>query len=195
MEQISLFANEKLAGKAAFFAVAGKCERPGMRNVLAYLEHETDFFTAPASARYHGAYEGGLVEHSLRVYCRLRDMAPPEVAYDSIIITSLFHDICKANFYTVSTRNVKNKETGRWEQVPFYAIEEELPYGAHGGKSVYLLQREGLELTDEEAIAINCHMGGWDVTSYHSPSKAFEKYPLALYLHIADMVATSYDNC
>ena len=93
------------------------------------------------------------------------------------------------NFYKESTRNVKDEKTGQWRKEPCYTISEQYPFGGHGSKSVYLLMKY-IKLTDEEAAAINCHMGGWDVTTYHNPSPAYEKYPLAVYLHIADMLAT-----
>ena len=41
--------------------------RPGAEKLLAWME-TTDFFTAPASTRFHAAYEGGLLDHSLNVY-------------------------------------------------------------------------------------------------------------------------------
>ena len=171
-------------------------KRPGSEKLLEWLS-QSDFFIAPASTKYHSAFEGGLVQHSLNVYKLLKKRCAEYGITDgeSIAICGLLHDICKANFYKASTRNVKNEETGKWEQVPFYTIKEEFPYGSHGGKSVYLMLAHGLQLTDEEAAAINCHMGGWDYTTYHNPSNAFEKYPLAVYLHTADMLATYINKC
>ena len=170
-------------------------KRNGIKEFTEWLNNETDFFSAPSSTKYHGACQGGLLAHSLSVYHNLLKLAQStHISYDSVVITSLFHDVCKANFYTVSEKNVKNEETGIWEKKPYYTIKEELPYGAHGGKSVYLLMSHGVELTEEEAVAINCHMGGWDYTAYHNPGGAYEKYPLAVYLHIADMLATYIDK-
>lgn len=77
---------------------------------------------------------------------------------ENVAIVSLFHDICKANTYVTEMRN--KKENGQWIQVPFYTVDEEYPYG-HGEKSVYILMREGLKLTDEEALAIRWHMGAF----------------------------------
>lgn len=191
MEQLSMF--ESNHNMEEFFNIIHKCRRSTIQNVTDYLLSQTDFFSAPASTRFHGAEPGGLLTHSLAVYYRLCELAPISVPSDSIIITALFHDICKANFYTESTRNVKGKD-GKWTEVPYYKVDERFPYGSHGGKSVYLLLKCGLELTEEEAIAINNHMGGWDVTAYHNPSEAFLRYPLALFLHIADLIATNYDH-
>lgn len=175
--------------RETFYLLLNGVKRDGIKEFIDWLFNETDFTTAPASSRFHGNYEGGLIEHSVQVCYNLL-MIDTNDNYDSKIIVSLLHDICKANFYEEDLRNVKNKETGIWEQKPFYKINEQFPFGAHGGKSVYLILQHGIKLTDEEATAINCHMGGWDVTTYHSPSGAFEKYPLAVYLHIADMMAT-----
>lgn len=152
--------------------------REGIDKLLAWLE-KSDFFTAPASTRYHGAYEGGLVEHSLNVYEQLVNGNPTETT----AIVSLLHDLCKTDYYTVSTRNVK--ENGVWVQKPYYTVDDKFPYG-HGEKSVFMIERF-MRLTNEEAFAIRFHMG-----EYSDPNtgKAFEKYPLALLLHQADERAT-----
>ena len=123
-----------------------KVTREGADKLLAYLCSENcDFFTAPASTRFHGNYEGGLCEHSLNVYdCLVDQLNRPRVkekygisySDESIAIAGLLHDLCKVNFYKVSSRNVKN-EQGKWEAVPYYTIEDTLPYG-HGEKSVYI---------------------------------------------------------
>lgn len=168
--------------------------RNNINGLICWLKDETDFFSAPASTKYHGSYKGGLLRHSYNVLRRLEKIAIPEYNFDSVIIVSLLNDICKANFYSISQRNVKNDVTGKWEKQPFYGVDEILPFGGHGSKSVYLIMKHGVPLTDEEAIAINCHMGGWDVSTYHNPSKAFEKYHLPLYLHIADLEATYLDD-
>lgn len=179
-----------------FLKITDGITRYGITHFMDWLCKETDFMTAPASTRFHGAEEGGLLKHSLCVYKNLLALRPPSVDYslDTMKIVSLFHDICKVNFYAVDTKNRKNPETGIWETVPYYTVDEQLPYGSHGGKSVYLLMSHGLDLTEQEAIAINNHMGGWDYTTYHNPSQAFEKYPLAVYLHMADIMATYIDK-
>ena len=160
--------------------------RPGSAELLAYLE-KSDFFTAPASTRYHSAYEGGLCQHSLNVYNQLRDATGLNT--ETISICGLLHDLCKTGFYTVSTRNVKNDVTGQWEKKPYYAVEDKLPYG-HGEKSVFMIERY-MRLTIEEAMAIRFHMGEY---TDQNTGKAFEKYPLALFLHQADERATFLDE-
>lgn len=168
-------------------------KRNGMDSLIEWLE-STDFFTAPASTKYHGAYEGGLLVHSNNVFEWL--VSEMEVCSDSVILVSLLHDVCKANYYKVSTRNVKNPDTGAWEQVPFYTVEDSFPYG-HGEKSVYLISKH-ITLTDEEAMAIRWHMGGFDEAvrgGSYALSGAFEQYKLAFHLHIADMKATYLDEC
>lgn len=161
---------------------------PNTERLIEWLD-TTDFFTAPASTKYHGAYEGGLVEHSLNVYDQLlMSENAGSFGKESIIKVSLLHDICKANFYTVDYRNAKID--GQWERVPFYAVKDNFPYG-HGEKSVLLASRY-IDLTEEETMAIRWHMGAFDeaVKGGFNLSQVYEKYPLALELHIADMRAS-----
>lgn len=164
--------------------------RKGVDKLLEWLE-TTDFYKAPASTRFHGSYEGGLLEHSLNVYDAFQRLFGQDGDdADSVIITTLLHDICKTGFYTVEMRNRKN-DRGEWEKVPFYAIDDQFPYG-HGEKSVYLIERF-VRLKTEEAVAIRWHMGGFDDAvkgGSYALTGAFEKYPLALKLHMADMYAS-----
>ena len=90
--------------------------RPGSEKLLDWLDKKTDFFTAPASTRFHGACEGGLCMHSLNVYHALHDSFFTEGENEeSYAICALLHDLCKANYYKLGTRNVKNEATGQWE--------------------------------------------------------------------------------
>lgn len=166
-------------------------QRNGVDKLLAWLEG-TDFFTAPASTRFHGAYEGGLVEHSLNVYDAFMKLFGQEESHNraSVLICTLLHDVCKSGFYKTELRNHKN-EQGQWEKVPVYAIEDHFPMG-HGEKSVWLIERF-VRLTAEESVAIRWHMGGFDDAvrgGSYAISAAYEKYPLALKLHMADMYAS-----
>jgi len=171
-------------------------QRAGAENLLEWLR-STDFFTAPASTRFHGAFDGGLVAHSLHVYENLEWQDPVSRA-----IVALLHDVNKANFYKPKWNNKKvyssqgSKRDGGgsfdWVQEKGYEIDDQLPYG-HGEKSVYLI-RKFIGLTDEEALAIRWHMGGFDDAvrggNSYSVNKTFETYPLAVQLHIADLKAT-----
>lgn len=185
--------------KNDFLEAFMQIKRPGADKLLAWLE-KTDFFEAPASTRFHGAYEGGLCEHSLNVYQRLRsllDTVPgaPEVSDESCAICALLHDLCKANFYKLGTRNVKNETTGKWEKAPFYTVEDQFPYG-HGEKSVFLIERF-MKLRTEEAVSIRWHMGGFDDAARGGSfaiSEAYDHYPLAMLLHMADMLASHIDE-
>lgn len=178
--------------------------RDGIGDLMKWLD-DSDFYTAPASTRYHGAHEGGLVEHSLNVYKRLRQLA---VTYDygagsleaewdsleeSIAIVSLFHDLCKVGYYTTEMRWRKD-QFNRWEQYPTYKKQENYPFGGHGSKSVYLVQHF-MKLKPEEASAINCHMGAWDKSDYGNPSEVYDVNLLAWLLHVADEAATYIDKC
>ena len=174
-----------------------KIKREGADKLLDYLI-SSDFFTAPASARYHSAYEGGLLDHSLNVYDCLsaylnRDYVKEKfkLSYteETIAIVSLLHDICKVNVYKPGFRNVKN-EQGKWEQVPTFEFDDKLPYG-HGEKSVYMIS-PFIKLTREEAFAIRYHMGFSNVDDQRNVGKAFEMFPLAFALSTADMEATYY---
>lgn len=151
---------------------------------------KSDFFTAPASTRFHDSHEGGLVKHSVRVFDFLERELPDsfDCSGESMAIVSLLHDVCKIGYYTTEMRNKKD-EHGRWVQVPFYTVDDQFPYG-HGDKSVFLIER-CMKLTEEEAIAIRLHMGAYEgERMWGTIGTAFEKYPLSLYLHVADMKAT-----
>lgn len=164
-------------------------KRQGSQELLDWML-KTDFFTAPASTKYHCACYEGLVRHSLSVFDVMVEKHFEEGidSLESFTICALLHDLCKAQFYEVSTRNVKNKETGKWEEVPFYSINDRFPYG-HGEKSVFLIERF-MRLKTAEAIAIRWHMGGFDDPNSYSVSQAYEKYPLAVKLHLADLEST-----
>ena len=166
--------------------------RPGSEKLLDWLDSKTDFFSAPASTRFHGACEGGLCMHSLNVYHALHDTFFTEGdSEESFAICALLHDLCKANYYKRGTRNVKNDATGQWEKVPFYQVADQLPYG-HGEKSVYLIEHF-MRLKTDEAIAIRWHMGGFDDAvrgGSFAVSDAYNRYPLAVKLHASDLIAT-----
>ncbi len=165
-------------------------DRDGIEVVISFLE-KSDFFTAPASTRFHGDYEGGLLEHSMKVYEILKKKLVDnnmDVSEDTVKIVALLHDICKVNFYKTDYRNAKN-EKGEWVKVPYYTVEDTIPYG-HGEKSVMMLT-EYMKLTNEEKYAIRWHMGFTEPKELYSTiGVAFKKYPLALMLHEADLEAT-----
>lgn len=174
-------------------------KRDGADKLLDYmLSDHSDFFIAPASTRFHGAHAGGLLEHSLNVYHCLKDyLSRPrakelyrmDYSEESIALCSLLHDICKMNFYKVDYRNAKN-EAGVWEKVPYYTIEDNLPYG-HGEKSVYIISGY-MRLAREEAFAIRYHMGFSGIEDKNNVGRSFEMFPLAFALSVADMEATYY---
>ena len=165
--------------------------RPGADRLLEWLS-STDCFKAPASTRFHGACEEGLVMHSLNVYHALMDRFFEEGDNpESMAVCGLLHDLCKANYYKAGSRNVKNEATGQWEKVPIFMVEDQFPYG-HGEKSVYLIERF-IRLKPAEAVAIRWHMGGFDDAARggcRAISEAYDAYPLAVKLHLADLTAT-----
>ena len=179
-----------------------KIKREGADKLLEFIcSPSSDFFTAPASARYHSSYAGGLCDHSINVYECLASYLDRPVAKEkyglnysdeTIAIVSLLHDLCKMNVYKPGFRNVKN-EQGKWEQVPTFEFDDKLPYG-HGEKSVYMIT-PFMKLTREEAFAIRYHMGfsgAGNQQEINNVSKAYEMFPLAFALSTADMEATYY---
>jgi len=170
--------------KEEFIKLLKETNREGMDKLIEFLE-SSDFFEAPASTKYHGAWKGGLAEHSLKVYEILKSKSGDS---DSVKIIALLHDICKTNFYKVDYRNAKNA-LGVWEKVPYYAVEDNIPYG-HGEKSVMMIS-EFIKLTPEERYAIRWHMGFTEPKElYGTIGLAYKKYPLALLTHEADLEAS-----
>ncbi|MBO5304126.1 MAG: hydrolase [Clostridia bacterium] len=178
--------------------------REGSDKLLDWLLNKSDFFTAPASTKFHSAYEGGLCEHSVKCYYRFAQNLQNEyeevgaesiISAESVAIIALLHDVCKTNFYKTEYRNAKN-EFGEWVKVPYYTVDDQIPYG-HGEKSVYMISGF-MRLTREEAMAINWHMGGWDARvmggSSSALSNAFYKYKNAFLFHISDAQATYLDE-
>ena len=187
-----------------FEAELGRVNRPSIDKLLAYIR-SSDFYTAPASTKFHLSCEGGLLQHSLNVLDALRGLlyrngdgpweyvvagrAAAEIPAESATIAALLHDICKTHFYTTSTRNVKNERTGKWEKQPYYTIDDKMPLG-HGPKSAMIV-KQYIELTTAEMYAIWWHMGfNGNYENDTAAGASFEKYPLALALYTADMMAS-----
>ena len=180
--------------KEEFLNLLRTVNREGIEDIINFLE-KSDFFKAPASTRFHGNYEGGLVEHSLKEYEILKHKVEHNkngvtVPEESVIIIGLLHDICKTNFYKVDYRNAKNA-LGVWEKVPYYTIDDTIPYG-HGEKSVMMIT-EYMKLTPEEKYAIRWHMGYTEPKElYNAIGASYTKYPIALLTHEADLEATYF---
>ena len=179
-----------------FKATLSSVERDGIADLLRFIE-KSDFYTAPASTRFHGAFEGGLLEHSIQVYNCLMKKKHIEgtvwhdVLYDvsdeSIAISALLHDLCKTYFYSVEMRN--KKVDGSWIQVPSYRVEDKIPYG-HGEKSVMMIE-EYIKLKPVERYAIRWHMGPYSgERDWSTLASAMDKYPLVMALFEADMEAS-----
>lgn len=189
-------------------------KRSGAERVLNYIR-QSDFYTAPASTKYHLSVKGGLLQHSLDVYDALQaekknpiwGKALEKVSEESLLIVSLLHDLCKTYYYAEGTKNqktydpevvaaadrklVKKDSMGEfvWETVPCYTVENKYPLG-HGSRSVIFIMKM-MPLTMEETTAIYWHMGAYcDQGQWNELREAYKKYPLALALHHADMVAT-----
>ncbi len=189
-----------MTGKERFIEIYNKyITREGADKLLEYLlSPASDFFTAPASSRFHSSYEGGLVDHSINVYeCldsyiksdRYKKAFGFEYTDESIAIVALLHDLCKINVYKKGFRNVKD-EKGAWQRVDTFDYDDKLPYG-HGEKSVYIISGY-MKLTREEAFAIRYHMGYSSTEDARNVAAAFEMFPLAFALSTADSEATYY---
>ena len=171
-------------------------KREGIEALLEFIR-KSDFYTAPASTRYHSCHEGGLLEHSLNVYECLKEKrknpiwekALKDVPEESLIITALLHDLTKTYFYKVEFRNKKNDETGVWEKVPYYTKDDRIPYG-HGEKSVMMVE-EYIKLTPIERYGIRWHMLWTEPKElYGTIGDAIKKYPFVMAVHQADLEAT-----
>ncbi|KEI12772.1 HD domain-containing protein [Clostridium novyi] len=165
-------------------------ERPGIEIIIQYL-NETDFFVAPASTKYHGNFDGGLAEHSLNVYNLFKkknEQFDLGLSSDTLIITSILHDICKVNFYKKQPRWRKN-DKGKWESYEGYICENDFSIG-HGEKSVIKLM-QFIKLSKEEIVLIRWHMGGFESKENQKDiSNSYNLYPAALALHTADLEAS-----
>ena len=194
--------------KAEFMKIwTERVQRDYADAMLEWLERETDFFEAPSSTKRHGAHPGGLVEHSLNVYRRLRQIAvletygttlAPELAEgveETVAILGLLHDVCKVGVYHTETKRRKNQATGFWEDYQAYVFRDPLPLG-HGEKSLYQIARF-IRLEDYEALAIRWHMGAYDTaarTDLRDLSAAMDATPWVWRLHEADMCAAHIDE-
>lgn len=192
--------------KADFLTIYKDIRRPGADKLLAWLE-STDFFTAPAGAKHHGAHAGGLVVHSLNVWNRLREITlrdtidgkaildlTPETN-ETVAILALLHDVRKVGVYHLEPGRRRNPETGKWEDRQEYKFRDPFPLG-HGEKSLYLIAKH-MDLTKEEALAIRWHMGPYDAAArsdLRDLSAAMAMTPWVWRLQEADMCATYIDE-
>lgn len=192
--------------KADFLTIYKDIRRPGADKLLAWLE-TTDFFTAPAGAKHHGAHAGGLVVHSLNVWNRLREITlrgtidgkaildlTPETN-ETVAILGLLHDVCKVGVYHTETKRRRNPDTGTWEDYRAYTFRDPFPLG-HGEKSLYLITKY-MALTEEEALAIRWHMGAFDDAvkgGSRAMDAAMDATPWVWRLHEADMCAARIDE-
>ena len=189
--------------KERFESILIATGRKGIESVLMNLE-KSGFFEAPASTKFHLNTRGGLLEHSLNVYdsavalryqvVRIRPELEDQLPLDSVAIAALLHDTCKADIYVPAIVSQKNA-SGYWEKVPGYQVDYSgMPLG-HGEKSVIMLLKWGLEMTDDEILAIRWHMTAWDL-AFQSPEQkeslriAREKTPLCSLVQCGDSIST-----
>lgn len=190
--------------KQEFIDLLRSTERDGIENTIEELE-DLGFFEAPASTKFHLNEEGGLVEHSLnvckaalnvrQVMLEMDDTLREYLPVDSVILSALLHDVCKADIYKKVMKRQKNN-FGMWVDAPGYDVDySHFPLG-HGEKSVIVLLRSGLDLTDDEIMAIRWHMQAWDLPfqSYDLKSNFNEAKsisPLVTLIQAADGLASN----
>lgn len=197
--------------KAKFIELVRSIARPGARidELISKLEN-SDFFTAPSSTKYAGSYKGGLCAHCLSTYENMKNFILIKnlpISIESAIIVALFHDFYKMNFYETYYQNKKvyspagskRDEGGNydWQTVSAYKVrepEERFLFGNNEMTSEFMI-RCYIPLNADESVAILHHLGGKGFDSAQdSLPEIFERYPLALYLHMAEMTSTYIDH-
>lgn len=191
MIQLHLLTGKSLQNKIE--GLLRSTKRPGIERVISFLA-DRDFYTAPASTRFHGNHKGGLAEHSYNVYLLLNKKNIDyelKIPQNSVIISGLLHDICKVGFYTTGIKNIKNKDTGKWEQTQIYQINDKLIMG-HGAKSVYMLQNM-IRLSVQEAMMIRWHMGPFanEGDNPYGFNDACQQVPAVCAIYTSDMEASN----
>lgn len=184
--------------KEEFVRLLMSTERPGIDKMLNYLETKTDFFTAPASSKFHNNVEGGLLDHSLNVYHNFKNLLTMKDIHmdeDSIIISALLHDICKCNYYVKETRN--KKVDGKWTQYETWTSvkEVQVPF-PHSYRSIKLI-KPNIQLKLLEELCIFYHMGpfgGEDFEYRNLMKQANEQYPQTVLFYIADLISSYLDE-
>ena len=185
--------------KEMILALLRSTERDGIDKLADYLSDSTDFFTAPASTRFHNNFSGGLAQHCLNVYENFKSLLEIkgiEMSEDSIIICALLHDLCKCNTYVVETRNRKN-EQGQWEKYNIWATNKDVDIPLpHSSRSIAII-RKFIKLSIKEELTIFYHMGpyGGEDYEYRNMLKAAnEKYPQTVLFYVADTIASYLDE-
>ena len=192
--------------KAEFIELLKSTGREGVDELVEMLdEGKMHFFTAPASVNHHLNSDGGLLVHSLntcKAGLKLREMAiamkpelEPMLKRDSVIIATLLHDICKADIYHPAIKKRKGDD-GIWREVASYDVNySNFPLG-HGEKSAMLALMSGLEIYDDELLAIRWHMAAWDLPMQSVElnkciNTARDEHPLCSLVNLADGFAAN----
>ena len=172
----------------------------GNNKLMDYLEE--NFFTSPASIKYHGAYEGGLYDHSKQVFLRLKELTENNNLEwqrdESPFIIGMFHDLCKCDQYKPIIKCEYELGDGVKAFVPVekitgYEYNTNTILKGHGSKSVMILS-QFINLTEEEMLCIRYHMGAYEKEEWSEYDMAIRKYPNVLWTHMADMLASKVDD-
>lgn len=168
-------------------------------NLMNYLKND-GFFTSPASTKYHGAYEGGLYDHSRMVAMRLHWLTlnndlkwqRPE----SPFIIGMFHDLCKCDQYVLKDGTEMSIGSGQTITAPggtHYEYNQDTLLKGHGSKSVMILSRF-INLTEEEMLCVRYHMGAYEKEEWSEYDRAIRKFDTVLWTSHADMLASKVDG-
>ena len=159
----------------------------------------TDFYTAPASTKYHESYPCGLYQHHLMVYSKTVELLNT-TTFTSVtdaapaLLTSLVHDWCKINLYEQYFRNVKDDD-GVWHKERAYKCNSsKIPLG-HGVTSMYMAMKF-FNLSVEQALAIRWHMSAFNMCQNESYDlmDASENYLTVRLLQLADQMSIIRDD-
>lgn len=188
-----------------------QCEKdPELINIVNVLEEQTDFFTAPASTKYHLAFPGGLAIHTFGVIANLKNNFMNWKKYNesplslkSAIKSALLHDLCKTNYYYIQPDGIYSADFNK---------------KGHGDRSVKMCEALGIRLTEIEKNLIEFHMGPFapqgtlsgidkiqnineaqtkmlEIKDYQNRfSQAVQKYPEILQLYVADHTSSVKEN-
>lgn len=183
--------------------IASILGKMGEGRLLEYL-NDSDFWTAPASTKYHGAEKGGLAKHSYQVainaykISEALDIESPigdKLAFSMIL--GICHDLCKVNFYKEDTKNIKDVN-GNWTKVPCYSVRDDHTSYGHGMTS-YIRTSELIKnksLLKQIEIPIIYHMGNYDLgeQSVYGYGKAKNDFPWLSVLQCADQLAAAVNK-
>lgn len=171
--------------KELFISLLRKVNRPHTEELINRLE-SLGFFEAPASCKSNGhlPFKGGLLNHSVNTYRIAHSLAQilrhPSITEESIVVSALLHDVCKADRYTLL-------DDGTYQRKD----DSILP---HSEMSLLIIMKVGYPLLDSEIAAIRWHMAPYRLNQQCederlSYERAVNKYPLVTLIGCSDTIS------